>query len=170
MLLRRVSVLAALMVALGSAVAVAKPNFDFSQTVAQNQPGQGRGERGKDRMMQQLGLNAQQMQDIQAIREKYKPQMQPIMENLRQAKQEMRQLKTNNASADQIAQQQQKMQGLKKQMQDLKTASMSEIRAKLTTEQQAKFDEMKKNRQANGRNYTGKNRGQQSPAAPTQSL
>src|SRR6476661_8737253 len=135
MLLRRVSVLAVLMVALGSAVAVAKPNFEPSQTVAQNQPGQGRGERGKDRMTQQLGLSAQQVQEIQAIREKYKPQMQPIIQNLRQAKQEMRQLKTNNASADQIAQQEQKVQGLKKQMQDLKTASMSEIRVTLTTEQ-----------------------------------
>jgi DNA repair ATPase RecN len=105
------------------------------------------------------------VQDIEAIQEKYKPQMQPIMENLRQAKQEMRQLKTNNASADQIAQQEQKMQGLKKQMQDIKSASMSEIRAKLTTDQQAKFDEMKKKGAENRRNYTGQKRGQQAPAA-----
>lgn len=170
MLLHRISVLAAIILTFGSAVAVAKPNSNFPQTVAQNQTGQGRMERGKDRLMQQLGLNQQQIRDMEAIRAKYKDRMQTSQQNLRQASEEMRRMMSGTASSDQIRQQHQKVQALRNEVEDLRFSSMLEMREKLTTEQRAKLDQLMKKRGGNFRNRPGKSRDKLPQGVPSQAL
>lgn len=160
MSLRRVSVLAAVMLALGSAVAVANPNSLFSQTVAQNQEGQ-RPQRGnREGLMKELNLTPQQMQQMQEIRRQNKAKVEQSASTLRQAKQELTQLMAGDASTDQIRQKYQQVETLRQQMADLRFENMLAMREILTPEQRSKFAQLMQQRQEKSRDRRG-NRGEQ---------
>ncbi len=122
--------------------------------VAQEQPQTGRfqgrkqGKRGDKAqwLKQQLNLTPVQEETIKGIMEASKQQALPLMQQMRSFKQELRQLKANNASEAEIQAKKAEMKPLWEEFKKQREATMAEIRAVLTPEQQAKLDEMKQQR------------------------
>ena len=99
--------------------------------------------------LRELNLNANQMRQIQAIRQQYQSQLNQERQALQQASQELRQLMTTNASADQIRQ----------KLANTRLDSMLAIRTVLNPQQRQKLGELmgRKNKQlrdwASDRNF-----------------
>jgi len=155
---RRIGVVVAVILALGGTVAIAKSNqpsnqaqANSSQEIAQQQspsPREGRpqrGERGErgDRQnwMDKLNLSQEQRTKIEAIRAKYKDQIDQNQQAMRQGHEEMRELMMGDASADTIRQKHQALEPIMQKMGQLRFESMLEIREVLTLEQRRQFGE-----------------------------
>ncbi|MFE1743746.1 Spy/CpxP family protein refolding chaperone [Coleofasciculus sp. H7-2] len=169
MSLHRISLLAVFILSVGSAVALADPNPQSSQ-IAQNSPGARPQRRNKDGLLQQLNLTQQQMQQMQAIRQKYRNQIAPRQQALRQARQELATLMNSTASASQIRSKNQQVEELQQQLQKLRFESMLEMREVMTLEQRAKFAQLMQQRRQQKGERAGKNRGQGSQGLPEQNF
>lgn len=140
----RASVLAILMLSLGSAVALADSNPLSPQLIAQNQ--QAPRQRGKEGLFQQLNLSQTQMQQMQQIRAKYKDQLNQQRQAVRQARQELTNLMAGSASADQIRAKHRQMTELRGRMEETQFNSMLEMREILTPEQRTKLSQLMQQR------------------------
>ena len=156
--LRRVSVLTVLMLSFGSSVAFANPNFLLSQASAQNTEEQGRPNRGKARLFQDLNLTPEQSQQIQAIQDQYQDQISQRRQAVRQARQELLELMASTAAESQIREKYRQVETLKQQVSDIRFDSMLAMRQVLTPEQRRQFAERMQNRHGNYKNR-GMNRG-----------
>ncbi len=109
--------------------------------------------------LRELNLNANQMRQIQAIRQQYQSQLNQERQALQQASQELRQLMTTNASADQIRQKFTQVQTLRQKLANTRLDSMLAIRTVLNPQQRQKLGELmgRKNKQlrdwASDRNF-----------------
>ena len=169
MSLHRISLLAVLILSVGSAVALADPNPQSAQ-IAQNSPGARPQRRNKDGLLQQLNLTQQQMQQMQAIRQKYRSQIAPRHQALRQARQELVTLMNSTASASLIRSKNQQVEELQQQLQKLRFESMLEMREVMTPEQRTKFVQLMQQRRQQKGERAGKNRGQGSLGSPEQNF
>lgn len=158
----RASVLALLMLSLGSAVAVADSNPLSPQQVAQNQQMPRRQGRNKESLLQELNLSQAQMQQIQQIRAKYKNQLTQQRQGVRQARQELSTLMAGTASADQIRAKHRELVNLRRQMEETQFNSMLEMREVMTPEQRSKFAQLMQQRRQKFRDKLGNMKGQQS--------
>jgi len=139
----RVCAVSLTLLILGGGIAQAQPrgNWDRQGTVVAQRGG--RGQRGPNGgLMQQLNLSAEQQQEIQAIRERYQPQLSQSREAVQQAREQLRNLMTGNGSENQIRAQHQQVQQLAQEMGNLHFESMMEIRAVLDESQRQQFGEM----------------------------
>lgn len=146
MLLRHGSLLALLMVSLGSSVALA-------QTDSRPQPGSGsqnRMERGKQRWMSELNLTSEQRQKIEAIYNQNKAQIQQQRQALRQGMQELGDMMVGTATSDQIRVKQRQVAALQAQVMQAQSEQILAIRDVLTTEQRRKFAELMRGRRRRG--------------------
>lgn len=139
MSLRRVSALAVLMLSLGSAVALVNPNSLGSQAIAQNT--EGRPERGKARLIQELNLTPDQTQRLQAIQDQYQDQISQRKQAARQARQELVDLMAGTASESQVREKYRQVEALKQQAEDTRFDSLLAMREVLTPEQRRQFAE-----------------------------
>ncbi|USR90642.1 Spy/CpxP family protein refolding chaperone [Phormidium yuhuli AB48] len=101
----------------------------------------GPGERGQMRWMERLDLTSDQMNSIQAIRDRYQPQLETLRERMKQQRDTMHTVMGSNASSEDIRQQRQQMMQLRDEMSELRFNSMMEIREVLTEEQRAQVRE-----------------------------
>jgi periplasmic protein CpxP/Spy len=152
MLLRRLSIATALMLSLGSSVALLPQNSVKAQTP--DQPGK-TNRKDKDGWMQKLNLTADQKTKIQAIKAKYKPQMETKRQALKKAMEEKRALMQNSASDDQLRAKHKEIQALRQEMGNLAFESKLEMRKVFTPEQLKQLNEMSQNRKGKA----GGNRG-----------
>lgn len=164
MLLRRISVLALLMLALGDAGALAQsapvPEGPVAQRPGDDGP-PGPPGRGPGELFEQLNLSQDQMQKMQQIRERYKTQMQQQQQTLRQAEDEFRDMMSSTASQSQLREKHRQVQGLREQMGELRFESMLEMREVLTPDQRRQMAELMQQRRPNMRNGQGGGRPQQ---------
>ncbi|AFY40158.1 hypothetical protein Lepto7376_4021 [[Leptolyngbya] sp. PCC 7376] len=86
-------------------------------------------------LLSKLDLSSTQKQQIQAIREQYRPQMTNLMSEIRAAQEEMKSLAQSNASRSQLESQYNANSSLRNEMADLKFAQMMDIRDILTVSQ-----------------------------------
>ncbi|UBF29005.1 Spy/CpxP family protein refolding chaperone [Kovacikia minuta CCNUW1] len=138
---RRISAIAAVLIALGGAVAIANQPSLFSQSTVQSpaeQPAQNR-DRDKGGWLKDLNLTQDQLKKIQTIRNRYKNQFAQQRQAVQQAQRELRDLMAGDASAEQVRQKYQQLQVLKQQSGSTRFNSMLEIREILTPEQRQKF-------------------------------
>lgn len=159
MLLRRVSIWSVLLLVLGGAVALAKPNSLFPKTAAQNLERPGRVESGKLRWMDQLNLSEQQKQKLQAIRSQYKDQLSQRKQAVRQATRQLRDLIAGNASVEEIRAQHQQVQGLRQQLEDVSFESMLATREVMTLDQRQQYAQLMEKRRKDSHNQMGNQRG-----------
>lgn len=168
MKLTRVSVLTALAISLSSTAAYAAPHNRNSETLAQRQTngnsnpefisqrGPGMGQRdGGQRWLQQLNLSTEQQQQIQAIRDRYQPQMDANKEQMRQTMDEMRQLMTGNASDRDLRNKHNELVQLRQQISEIHFEQMLAIRNVLTPEQRQQFAQQMQERRENWQNNRG---------------
>ncbi|NES94554.1 MAG: Spy/CpxP family protein refolding chaperone [Desertifilum sp. SIO1I2] len=148
MFVRRVSFVALLAILLGgtSAIAFAQPMpevFQIAQQGPRNRPENG------DRIMQELNLTPQQMQQMQAIRQRYQGQMQSSRQSLRQAHQELQQLMASDAPVSQIRDKHRQVQQLRSTVADLQLENMLEMREVLTLQQRQMLNQRMQQRRRN---------------------
>lgn len=145
MLLRHVWVLGVVMGVLGAPMAIALEAPLPVEILAQKGPG-----RGGDRWLQQLNLSQDQMQKIQAIRDRYKGQMEQRGQALRQAQQELGNLMAGTASANEIRDKHRQVEQLRQQLAEMRFESMLETRDVLSTDQRRQLGQMMQQRRENG--------------------
>ncbi|MFN3678337.1 Spy/CpxP family protein refolding chaperone [Thermosynechococcus sp.] len=100
--------------------------------------------------LENLNLTPEQRQRLQAVRKQYQGQMEQTRNQLRTAKQELRQMMSGNASEDQIRSKHQQVRQLENQLASLRFESMLAMRGILTPQQrQALATQMQQRRQGN---------------------
>ncbi|MFN4066703.1 MAG: Spy/CpxP family protein refolding chaperone [Thermosynechococcus sp.] len=100
--------------------------------------------------LENLNLTPEQRQRLQAVRQQYQGQMEQTRNQLRTAKQELRQMMSGNASEDQIRSKHQQVRQLENQLASLRFESMLAMRGILTPQQrQALATQMQQRRQGN---------------------
>lgn len=152
MSLRRVSVLAVLMLSLGSAVAFSNQNSLLPQAIAQNTEEQRRPNRDKEQLIQNLNLTPEQTQQIQTIQNQYQNQISQRKQVVRQARQELLELMAGTASESQVRQKYRQVETLKQQVSEVRFDSILAMREVLTPEQRRQFAEQMQNRRGNYKN------------------
>lgn len=133
---RPLPTIAALLIALGGAVVIAKPILD-SSLLAQNSAPSAR--QPELSWLKELDLSPQQMQRIQSIRDRYKTPLTTQRQAARQAQQNLRSMMAGDASTSEIREKYRQAQTLHQQMMDTQFSSMLEMREVLTPEQRQKF-------------------------------
>lgn len=165
MFANRLSLLAALMLALGTTTAAyaAVPQVFGEQTIAQrpggNNPGrvsQGDGQWGKKQgWLEQLNLTPEQQQEIQAIRDRYQSQMQTSRDEMRQNMERMGQMMSGNTSDNELRNQHNQILQARQQMGQMQFEQMLAIRNVLTPEQRQQFAQLMQQRRENRENRQG---------------
>lgn len=129
---------------------------ELSQTMLRNpsnqtqyhaqRPHRGMKDRGQRRIMEQLNLSEEQTQELASIRQKYQPQIEPLMEQMRANRQEMQQMMTGNASPSDIRSKHQEISQIRQQLDNLRFESLLEMRQVLTPEQRQEFAQLMEER------------------------
>ncbi|MEH2111073.1 Spy/CpxP family protein refolding chaperone [Nostoc sp.] len=133
MLIRRVSILAAAMIALGSTIALAKPTLISHQVIAQNPHAKSGG------WLKDLNLTSQQLQQIKQIRNQSKQQIAQKSQEIRQGQQELHDLMAGTATKEQVRSKYNQINLLKQQLSDTQFENTLAIREILNPEQRQKF-------------------------------
>ena len=154
---RRLSILAAVLVALGGAVAIANPSSFRLQPLAQTPVSPSATEPAapaspmEPGWLKELNLNADQVQKMRAIRSQYKDKIGQGRQAARQSRQELQALMAGDASETQIREKYKQVKTLKQQVADAQFESMLATRNVLNLEQRRKFaSQMLKQRQNEG--------------------
>jgi Spy/CpxP family protein refolding chaperone len=162
----RLSLFAALMLALGTTTAAyAAPQAFAEQTIAQrpggNNPGRGSGGggqwSGKQGWLEQLNLTEQQQQEIQAIRDRYQTQMQASRDQMRQNMERMSQMMGGNTSDNDLRNQHNQILQARQEIGQMQFEQMLAIRNVLTPEQRQQFAQSMQQRRENRENRQGNN-------------
>lgn len=144
---RRISIIAAAVIALGGAIALANPATLFSNPLAQAP--MERKNRSEEGWLENLNLSQEQVQKIQTIRSRYRNTLSGQRQAMQQAQKEMRELLASDASADQVRQKYSQVKALKQQHSDNRFNSLLEIREVLTLEQRQQFVERMRQERGN---------------------
>lgn len=146
MLFRRISILAVLSLSLGSTVALADANNQFNRKVAQTQSSQKTGANNQAQFMQELGLSLQEVDQIRAIRKKYRGQITQQRQELKQAQANLENMIASTASTDEIRQKHSQIQSLRQQLEEAQFNSLLEMREVMSPEQRSKYVQLMQSR------------------------
>ncbi|NES69331.1 MAG: Spy/CpxP family protein refolding chaperone, partial [Okeania sp. SIO2D1] len=103
------------------------------------------------RWLQELDLTSEQQERIQAIHEQAKADMESLHQQMQEAREQMTNLMSGNASAEQLRNQQDKIQALHEQLGDKRFETMLAVREILTPEQREQLAQLKEqHRQEHG--------------------
>ena len=159
-------VLTILALTIGGTVALAdsgnKPSsavlLSETEIVAQRviRQGERRGDKA-EKLIEQLDLSDEQVQQLNTIRQKYASQLQPLRERIRATAEELRTMMQGEASDTALRMKHKEMASLRQKMGDLRFESMIEMRKVLTPQQRQEFAQLMQQRRQRG----GWNRGNQ---------
>ena len=147
---RRLSIVAAILVALGGAVAIANPSLRF-QPIAQTPtaspnpetpdqaPKQMSPDRREPEWLKELNLSAAQVQKMRAIRKQYQDTINQGQQSTRQSRHELQTLLAGDATEAQIREKYNQVKVLKQQVADAQFESMLATRNVLNPDQRRKF-------------------------------
>ncbi len=105
----------------------------------------------KQKLVEKLGLEPFQQDQIRAIRSQYRPQMKSLREDIREQRQKLAQMMQNNNSESALRSQHNRIIGLRQDIQELRFEVMLKTREVLTQEQRQKWAELMQERRANRR-------------------
>jgi periplasmic protein CpxP/Spy len=141
--LRTVSVLLACISVLSIAPAYANPRADGTFRLPKQQMGQ---------LTKDLNLTPDQVRQIQKLRQDSQEKLKGRRQALEQAKQELAQLISSNASSDQIRQKRKQVRDIRQELEDFRFENGLAIRDILTPEQRVKLQQlMQARRQERGK-------------------
>ena len=156
--LRRVGAIAALLIALGGAIAfreshwvdaTLEPSLLAADSISQEAPLPVKRGMG---WLRDLDLKPDQMQKIQAIRRQSRDQIDRQRQEIQQGQQELRSLMASDASVDQIREKYRQVKRVREELADQQFNSLLEMRQVLTPDQRRKFAErMQRRRDVNDR-------------------
>lgn len=100
----------------------------------------------RDKLIQELNLTPQQIQQLKAVRQEFKGQKQSLRQALTVAEKELANLIINNASAEQVQSKRNQIKTLKQKLAIVKARNNNALRKILTTEQWAKLQSLRAQR------------------------
>ncbi|MBO3457957.1 Spy/CpxP family protein refolding chaperone [Aetokthonos hydrillicola Thurmond2011] len=139
MLLRRVSTVAATIIAFCGISALAQPNLLLPQVVAQNLTTSPRPQPRPSGWLQELNLTPQQLQQIKVIRNQSKDQLEQKRQAVLQAQQELETLMAGTASKDQVRDKYNQLKKLRQQYADAQFEITLATREILNAQQRQMF-------------------------------
>ncbi len=152
----RFSLLAALMLALGTPTAAyAAPQSFGEQIISQRRSGGGEEWAGKEGWLEQLNLTPDQEQEIEIIRERYQPQMQATRDQMRENMQRMGEMMSGSTSDNELRNQHNRILQARQEIGQMQFEQMLAIRNVLTPEQRAQFAQLMQERRQNYQNRQG---------------
>lgn len=98
---------------------------------------------------QKLNLTNEQQKQMRVVKEKYKPQMSSLREQIQAEREKLATMMQGNQSESSLRSQHQKIVNLDQQIHNLRFESMLEMRSVLTMEQRQQFADMMDDRRAN---------------------
>ncbi len=142
MFLRRVSLVAMMMIALGGASAVAQSAGSLSpQNVGQNPTTVTPQRRPQAGWLEKLNLTREQAEKIKNIRNQSQAEIKPKRDAVRQAQVELRNLLAGNAPQQQVTDKYKQLETLKQQLAEVQFKNTLAIREILNPDQRQKFAE-----------------------------
>lgn len=99
------------------------------------------GDKG-EKLVERLNLTTEQRNQMAQIRNKYQPQFNSLMEQIRNERNTLSEMMRSNQSQEQMRSQHQKIVALNQQIQNLRFESMLEMRQVLTPEQRQEWANM----------------------------
>ncbi|HAC63967.1 MAG TPA: hypothetical protein DCF68_10620 [Cyanothece sp. UBA12306] len=111
--------------------------------------------RGAEKLMEQLDLSDTQIQQLNTVRQKYRPQLEELRKKIQGTRQELGQMIQGNASSTDLTKKHQELTNLDQKMHNLRFQSMLEMREILTPEQRVRFAQLMQQRRENRRNNRG---------------
>ena len=130
----------------------AQSNLDFRQGVRGNRQFAHRHGGGRERGMawlEQLDLSDEQKAEIKAIHEEAKADTEDLRGEMKEAKEEMKNLFANDASENQLRAQHRVVQSLHQELGTKRFETMLDVRRVLTPEQRARMVELRQQRREN---------------------
>ncbi len=100
----------------------------------------------KGRLINELNLSEQQHQQLEAIRQQFRPEVEKLKNQLDQLRQDMRQLNSSNASDQQLRAKFQEIQAVKNDLEELRFEQKLAMRQVLTPEQRVKMANLREGR------------------------
>lgn len=147
MLLRRLLILATLLLSFGSSIALTEPSSLTAQTVAEN-----------NESVKPPNLTPEQARQVGEARDRYRDQIAQQMQQLHQAQQELDELMSGSASEREVREKYSKVAALRQKIEDLRFESMMAVRSLLTPEQHRQLLEYLQQQRENSRNHTSNRR------------
>ncbi len=121
-----------------------------TRILAQEEQDKPRRRERAEQFQQRLNLSDEQMRQLSAIRQKYRPQLETVKEQMLTKSQELSQMMQGNTSENDLRRKHQEIVNLRQQMGKLRFESMLEMRNVLTTEQRQKFAQFLQQRRQRG--------------------
>lgn len=147
MLLRRLLILATLLLSFGSSVALTEPSSLTVQNVAQN-----------NQSVKPPNLTPEQARQVGEARDRYKDQIAQRNRELRQAQEELDSLMSGSASESEVRSKYRQVAELRQQIEDLRFESMMAVRSLLTPEERRQLADYLQQQRENNRNRTSNRR------------
>lgn len=147
MLLRRILVLATLLLSFGSSIALTEPSSLTVQTVAEN-----------NESVKPPNLTPEQARQVGEARDRYRDQIAQQMQQLHQAQQELDELMSGSASEMEVREKYSKVAALRQKIEDLRFESMIAVRSLLTPEERHQLADYLQQQRENSRNRTSNRR------------
>lgn len=142
MWLRRVSLSSALLLILGSAIAIAKPKPLLDQNLLQTLGAKGSEVPGELKVLGRLNLTAEQTQKLNTIYYHYKEEISQRKKTLRQTTRRLRTLLVSTASTEEIRTQYRQVEMVRQQLETASFESMLAMREVLTPAQRSQFAQL----------------------------
>ncbi|MBE9127136.1 MULTISPECIES: Spy/CpxP family protein refolding chaperone [unclassified Coleofasciculus] len=155
MLLRRVSILSVLLLSLGGVMALANPNSKgVIPSIVPTFEGQPPQKQSRLRLMEELNLTSEQMQQLHSIQQQYRSQINNQRQELALAQEKLAELMASTATVDQIRTQHEQVQEFSQQLGELSFESMLAMRDVFTPTQRHRFAQLMEQRQDEVSNHT----------------
>ncbi len=103
---------------------------------------------GKGKIWRKLNLSTEQQKEMRGIRQKYKPQMSSLREQIQSEREKLDTMMKAEESETTLRNQHQKIVQIDQQIHNLRFESMLEMRSVLSSEQRQEFQEMMNERRA----------------------
>ena len=112
--------------------------IQLSQNLMTQNKRMGRGNR-MEKLLQQIDLNSEQTQQIEAIQEQFRSENEALWQEMQDNRQQMETLLSSDTSNEELRQQYQQLQSLRQQLSDNRFENMLQIRDVLTPEQRSEL-------------------------------
>jgi Spy/CpxP family protein refolding chaperone len=114
-------------------------------------------EQRKEEFEKRLNLTPEQKEKMRAMHEASKEKIRPLFEQMRLEKDKLNQLRTSNASAQDIKLQEEKVFKLKSELRNIRKADFEKTQSILNPEQQKEFNKMHEEHKKEWKQRKGKN-------------
>ncbi len=114
----------------------------------------------KQELRERLNLTPEQQEQAKQIRENAKPEIAPVIEQIKQKKQEIKEMKQTDASSEELKEKREEIKSLRQKANAIRKENMQKFESILNPEQKTEFNRFKEEMKQKRKNYKGKRKHQ----------